>query len=315
MSEVGVLVRDIVGHRRGGDVGLELEVESSEPLPDINTDPWRSKIDESLRGYGMEYYTSRPIKCDSTKYSTISRLTNELSKNAGVAKDSPRTSLHVHVNILDHTPLQTWTAAASYWLLENLMVKYCGEEQRKGNLFCLPLNTGEGVLSHVYRDLENDIPFERLLGDTIRYSGQNLNAVMKFGSIEYRSMRGVTDAETIDRWSTQLYNIVHRSKRFTDPASMLDTYLSTNPTEFMLLLLDRSFVEELQAHTGWPKLIDENVGLLSEMCYYHEWSTWNKKINVCCKALGLRRGRRTIDDDMVDGVNVHQAFEGVPLGR
>ncbi len=281
-----VTVKELLGWKKAGDIGLELEVESTIPLPVIETDPWRTQGDNSLRGHAAEYYTHAPIAADRTKATAISALVNELRKNEGLLHDSPRTSLHVHVNILNHTPLQVWTAVATYWLLENLLLEYCGKS-RQGNLFCLRLKDAEAILANVLTDLKRDLPFEMFRDEGLRYAGQNLNAIRKFGSLEYRGMRGVIDAGIIDRWSTQMYNIVHRSKQFSSPEQMMETYQKVGPEGFMLLVLDRGFVEDLQHYKGWASLIKQQSGLLCEFCYVHGWERWQQRVNERAKHYGF----------------------------
>ena len=274
-----MLVCDILGIKKAGDVGLELEIESLSPekVP-VPSPPWQIKADESLRHFGYEYYTTRPIRCDSTKLPAIKKLTDELRK-CNLVFDSPRTSLHVHVNILEHTPLQVWTAAATYWLLDNLLIKFCGEDQRAGNVFCLRAKDSEAVIDSVLKDLKEDTPFASLRGDSVRYASQNINAIHKFGSLEYRGMRGVIDHEIIDTWSTEMYNIVHKTKRFRNPADMLDTYLSVGTRDFLHMIFSCNFVLNLAAYPDMERLVKQNVGMLCSLCYAYDWDKWQEKIN------------------------------------
>lgn len=282
-----VLVKEILGWKSRGDLGIELECEGTSPLPVLNTAPWTSKGDDSLRGHGMEYVTERPISCDGTKLGHIRTLTDVLAAHGGVVQDSPRTSLHVHVNVLDHTPLQLWTAVATYWLVENLLFQYCGSEEREGNLFCLPLNKAEGVLKYVYQDLKGTIPFDQFYEDRVRYGGINLNAITKFGSVEFRGMRGVTDPTIIDTWSTELYNVMHKSKRFSSPEHMLDTFLAMSAGSFLDLIFSPSFTGTLKTYKGWEKKLKENAALLCEFCYVHDWDKWYKKTVKNCTEAGM----------------------------
>ena len=273
-----VTVRAITGYNTKGDLGIELEVEGTRTLPVIMDDIWITKEDESLRGTAYEYVTNRPITFDSTKLSKIKQLTDRLAVTEGVVLDSPRTSLHVHVNVLDHTPLQVWTAACTYWLLENVLIKYCGEDQREGNLFCLRLIDSEAVLKYAIADTSSRYPFDSLRTDNIRYAGQNLNAIWKFGTLEYRGMRGTIDPNVIDTWTTEMYNIVHKSKRFKSPEEVLDTYLA-NPEGFMDLVISPSFIYYMKSYTGWKKLLKENAAILCQFCYCQNWDKWEKNIN------------------------------------
>ena len=276
-----VLNHQYLGRKdKPGDVGLELEVEADRPLPVITGD-WLSKEEGSLRGYSMEYVTNGPIACDENKFTKIKELTDVLnSPDLRVNKESPRTSLHVHVNIGRLTPNQTWTAASSYWLFENLLLEYCGTS-RKGNLFCLRAKDAEGSIRTCMNSLKQKTPFTSLKTDIIRYASQNMNAIPKFGSIEYRGMRGTLDPEIIDTWSTQLYRCTRNaSLQFSDPSELLDKYYSeTNKKAFLERFFDPGFVQRLTAIPGWVDLIDSNVDLLLEFAYYfNDWRKYQDRL-------------------------------------
>jgi hypothetical protein len=274
---MSLLTQEFVQRKKAGDIGIEIEVESLNVLPEP-PEYWSMKRDDSLRNNGVEYYTKSPILCNVRKLEKISRLTNLLDK-ANVIMNSPRTSVHVHVNILRHTPLQVWTAVSTYWLLDNILIKYCGTEEREGNVFCLRAKDAEGAVDQAVADIKTFRPFASLGSDNVRYSSQNINAIANFGSLEYRGMRGTIDPHVIDIWSTELYNIVHRSKRFTDPADMIDTYLALGAERFMKLVLSDEFVAQLKRYGDIDRLTKENVGLLSNLCYLYDWRQWEKIVN------------------------------------
>jgi hypothetical protein len=262
-----------------GHVGLELEVEAKHELPISAPRCWLAKPEGSLRGHAMEYVTDGPIKCDLDKFGKIKALTDliNLPKYA-VDKESPRTSLHVHVNVGQLTPVQMWTSATAYWLCERLLMKYCGADMREGNLFCLRLADADGVIKVSCKDLKGKQPFRSIHTDKIRYSSQNLNAVPKFGSIEYRGMRGVTDPVIIDTWSDELYKMVTQSKKYSDPADLLDKFANLDKKDFLKSLFSNSFVDTLLQFPEWRSLMDKDVGKLIELGYFHDWNEWSTKI-------------------------------------
>lgn len=285
---MSALTQDFLRKKRTGDLGIEVEVESNKTLPTSFDPPvWSAKVDTSLRNNGIEYFTTAPILCNSKKIDSIKLLTDSLKDREIL--ESPRTSVHVHVNILRHTPVQVWTAIATGWLLDNLLVRYCGVEEREGNVFCLRLKDAEGVLFGCLEDLKQDHPFNLLRDDYYKYSSQNINAINNFGSIEYRSMRGTIDPVLIDTWTTEIYNVVHRSKRFVSPEDMLDTYLSAGTDEFLRMVLSEGFIKELFKY-GDANLIKENIGMLSELCYFHSWQKYEQIINE-------RLTKKTTKDD------------------
>jgi hypothetical protein len=280
------VLSDLLGMAaKPGDVGIEVEVEGYDPLPVIAEGAWRSKADNSLRYNGMEYITKSPIRVCNTKIDKIKVLTDKLNKKGiELVKNSPRTSVHVHVNVMRHTPRETWTAIVAYWLLDNLLMKYCGEDYRQGNLFCLGIKDSEATLQYCKQDLAKEVPFNSFrefeLGNVVRYSSQNLAALPKYGSLEYRGMRGTTDPELIDEWSTELFNLVERSKRFGSPSVLMDTYFGIrNKDDFLKYLFSEKFVNRLISLPNWQDLIEDNEDLLGEIAYAHNWERWESRVN------------------------------------
>lgn len=297
----GIKLHHVMGlaEPKRGDVGLELEVEGLAALPVVNEKSWKTKSDDSLRGFAAEYVNNRPIPCDHKKLERIKYLTDKLNDPAvQLIKDSPRTSLHVHVNVTGLSPVQVWNVASAYWLVENLLTKYCGEDTREGNYFCLRLADAEAVMGYIANDLKRtDRPFRSLRTDKIRYMGQNLKAIGDFGSLEYRAMRGTTDPHTIDKWSNELINLRNKAALFDSPATMLDAYYKIGPEEFSSLLFSPQFISELRAINNCNDLIDENVGLVCELAYFHDWTKWLRRIEENFKPVDLAPPEPEIDID------------------
>lgn len=262
-----------------GDVGVELEIESATPIPGMDRGDWKSKTEGSLRFNGIEFVSRKPFPMDDNFPKKILRLTDYVNDpKYGVLKESPRTSLHVHTNILDDTPLEVWTRIITYWLVENLLTKYCGEEQREGNLFCLRLADAEALLTYCYDDLKEEVPFIQFHNE-LRYAGQNLSAIRKFGSLEYRTMRGTTDPKVIIQWASNLYRMGQRAKAIGVPSAVLDTYFSAGAKGILDILFDAEFVRELVKIDKWESLVEQNAGLLIELAYFHDWKAWAKKLD------------------------------------
>lgn len=101
-----------------GDVGIEVEVEFNKYPADrvFNMTSWREESDASLRGkFGREYKTSRAIKVSSVP-KIVGNLFDFMSEGE-YDRDSSRTSIHVHCNISNHTPVQLWTAVVALSLI------------------------------------------------------------------------------------------------------------------------------------------------------------------------------------------------------
>jgi hypothetical protein len=269
-----MLVREILGKKPiKGDVGIEIEVEAKRHLPHDVPSPWVWHEEGSLRGHCAEYVTKGPIPCDDKKITHLQTLMRYIEP-CEPYHDNQRTSVHVHCNVLEHTLSQLWTTICSYWLVDNLMVRYSGAE-REGCNFCLRLKDAEYLITQVLSTLGGERPFAGL-GQNIRYSSQNLAALGQHGSLEYRSMRGTLDPMLIDKWSTALHHMVQGSKEYGTPSNMMDTIYDTDYRAFLNLLFGIEFARELRAMDGYKELIDENIGMIAEIAYCHDWEIWEK---------------------------------------
>lgn len=272
------LVKDYLGKKgKKGNIGIEIEVEAAEALPEVKNDSWVSHHEGSLRALGnMEYVTNGPLVISEVPKALKDIYT--LLKPYKVDHKSHRASVHVHSNVLYHTPIQYWNMAVSYWLTEELLFDFCGDN-RKGNCFCLRLNDAEGVIKHCLEDLRSDTPFRRMGGrDQIRYSGQNLEATSKFGSIEYRGMSFTLDPEKISTWTTGIHDLNVNSKDFKSPDLLMDSYFSSDPEDFLSRLFNKDFVNILTKSPLWKEKLQENEGILCELAYVHDWEKWVSRI-------------------------------------
>jgi len=311
-------VASIIGlpEPKKGDVGMELEVEGLRPLPQINEKKWRSKEDGSLRGYSMEYYNSEPVRTGDTLHPRIKYLTDKLAEpELGVYRDSPRTSFHVHNNVSGFTPVQVWTSAAAFWLLENLLVKFCdaGSQTREGNCFCLRLADAEASMPYLLKDLKQPRdPFLNCDNDRIRYMGLNLSAVRRFGSLETRTMRGTVDPDVLAMWAQENFKLISTAPNFfISPAHLLDEHHRQGSEAIMSMLLSPEFVRVLTQYPDWKESIAENAGLLCELAYFHDWGRYSDRVDKLhegaireAPALRARARPRDVEGNILNNIFV-----------
>lgn len=271
---------------RRGDLGLELEVEAFNSLPDVKTMGWGTKTDGSLRYIGKEYITSSPIKRDDHKKKKLEFLVDSILKDgSGVQKNSHRTSFHVHRNIGDWECHMPWTAACAYWMFENPLMAYCGKH-RVGNQFCLRLKDATGVIGTCRKDIRDVTkshynPFVAMAEDDIKYGGLNIKAIANYGSMEFRGMRGELDAGILDTWSNELFDMTGKAAaEFKDPAQFMDEYFGHDPVQFMGKFFSKEFMNELIKINGDKigDMITENELLVCEIAYSADWDKWKKKV-------------------------------------
>ena len=269
-----IMVKAYVGQKgKQGDLGLEFECEGRDPLPMPHNATWTTHEEGSLRGFGMEYVTNGPINMDQV-YKEVEGLVKHVKKEARVLEDSPRTSWHIHKNVGFYVPNQLHTAICAYWLLEPILMKYCGPD-RERNMYCLQLKHAEGVAMAVKEDYHKKRPFAELLNDQIRYGGQNVNAIPKYCSLEYRGMRGTYDPDVVYTWANVINTVHERSKGYANPQVLMDRFFIMTPEQFVDSLLPEDFIKKhVYPLPNWKDLLDENMGVVSGLAYYHDWDAW-----------------------------------------
>lgn len=202
-------------------IGLEFENEfkTSFDLPQIPG--WRMHGENSLRDFGFEYVLSPPQKLELAK-----KMTEELFELIDAAKgkrkmsNSIRTSTHVHFDVTRYTWLDLMNFASTYWILEGLLGHFCGDS-RQGNLFCLRLKDAMHTQQSIISAIHNKNPWSfDVSTESYRYASLNFAAVPKFGSLEFRLMRGVSSAKPALQWIDTLESIKQFALKFKNPGEL-----------------------------------------------------------------------------------------------
>lgn len=253
-----------------GDVGLEFEVESNQPLPEVTTQVWDTHEDPSLRNaYHYEYVTKNPVAYDKVNNSINYILKKVTAEGYDPIKDSKTTSWHVHFNALNHTATQVVTSTLLYWLLEPVIISMCGDH-RRSNPFCNQLYSSKGMIKLYDEDFfirlasknPQDILHLEKMGEYHRYAAQNICAFAKFGSIEYRAMEGTLDGDRVIKWVDTLKAIW--SSDFKDPTDVLNYYYDHGLDKLFYFVLHDE-VDETLFVSGVEDMVEENALLISKV--------------------------------------------------
>ncbi len=139
----------------------------------------------------------------------------ESLKDVPFIKGAPATSVHVHMNMLNETPLTLANVVFIWQFFENVLVEYCGPT-RRSSLFSAPTRVTEGIKDNymkLFSSLEagtmGAISFPE---KSAKYCALNLATLTKFGSLEFRTMRGTTDTDEIAEWLSILNKIYQMAK-------------------------------------------------------------------------------------------------------
>jgi len=229
--------------RQDGDFGIEIECEGKD-LAVPHADVWRTDDDGSLRGVfphsRAEWVLARPLSLDNA-IKAVDELSKFQIQHKAQLDFSFRTSVHVHMNVQNLTFNQYLNTIYTYLLLENVLVRYCGND-RIGNRFCLRMQDAEG-LSELIMRLFKEGP--RGLGyfneDAAKYASINIAATNNYGSLEFRAMQGNLQVPYISTWLKALYNLREFAKARHDPQDIHDFFVRTTPSEFMQAVLKDTY--------------------------------------------------------------------------
>ena len=202
-------------------VGLEIELEEVRyPRGGmVNLTRWMLKADGSLKGdHGVEFIFTHPY-AGYDIIAALDELINNLDKNGIVPVCSPRTSVHVHIDVRNATLKQIVSFGMYYAIFEKMLYNWSGKD-RYDNIFCVPLREVMSPFTALRRMLEfeqieaitgrplfiADVPFDKLdeynrfFVENKRYCGFNLVSLATLGSIEFRMHEGTYEKNTLIDW-------------------------------------------------------------------------------------------------------------------
>lgn len=226
-----------------GLFGIEIECEGQR-LPDYIDNQWRIVDDGSLRGrfpdQRAEYVLQKPLPMDKA-ITAVNNLRNRVDANNAKLDFSFRTSVHVHMNVGDITFDQYLNIIYTYLLLENALVRYCGEE-RVGNRFCLRYQDAEQLGEFLQVMFAEGLPFlQKANMEAHKYASINIAATPAYCSLEFRAMRGNMEVDYISTWLRALNNIKQYAVGMDSPQAIHDAFVKMHPSEFMQMVLKEEY--------------------------------------------------------------------------
>ncbi len=216
-----------------------------------------------------EYVTISPVNLATT----IDHL-SELIKTLWNTPEcepifSNRTSVHVHLNVSD-LEVEEWFTLLFIWTVyEEAMIHYCGEA-RKGNLFCLSSRDAEASLFILeeFAVKQNIYLFE----DNVRYAACNLAATPKYGSLEFRCMRGTLDKDVLIPWFTTIENLYLLAKAFGKPENFINKFMADPEQLTYNLFGEQHFIYN---YPNWREDSLEKARRLSLILDLCDWDKFN----------------------------------------
>lgn len=237
-------------------VGIEIEIEGfgchgrAISLSSMRTStsqvPWAHTEDGSLRGEAIEVRSRRPM--DMRVLPVYMSMFQRQFGDFDQSQLSDRTSVHVHYNVTNMTTAEFHRIMTVAYLFEGLMVRRSAGPAREGNHFCLRSIDAEPHVRAIIEYLRNPTAETawNVFRSENRYLNINTNSFHRFGTIEFRSHRGCTDANEIFRWCLALDEMMTVARdEFSSPAEIMQLYSAYGLEEFLL-----EYFPKLHAYLG-----------------------------------------------------------------
>lgn len=258
-----------------GEIGLEIECEGM----NLFTAPiswWITHPDGSLRAYKehqpIEYVLRKPVSREDVP-KALDYLAKKLKQAGSHIHESHRTSVHVHVNCQDLTIKQIYQYWCMYTVFEEILVAFSGPD-RPGNLFCLSSKQAEYQIK-VLEDSIRTENFQELFSDNLRYTSCNTASLGKFGSLEFRSMRGTVDQDLIQMWVDLLLILKDKALEYDNPREIVEDFQSLNSEGFLNKVFGKrgDILAMFKSRPDRHKLLWDGLRLMRDVAMSIEWET------------------------------------------
>lgn len=257
---------------RKGEIGLEIECEGDR-LPQYNSPVWRSELDSSLKKAGsFEYVLNQPILREEVPFA-LKELEDAIKKNKGSIDESVRAGVHVHLNVQTLTLIQVFNLVTTYMILENLLVKFCGEN-REGNLFCLRTSDAR-FLSHAVISAIKSRHISSLYTDNIRYASVNLKALREYGSLEFRAMRSTPNFAAISLWIDFLSKVKDYAVTMEHPEAIAFHFSELGPDRFVKHVFGN--LDVFERDDQFITILRDGVNNAQDIAFCIDWKTFVKR--------------------------------------
>lgn len=240
---------------------------------------WAPVKDGSLREIkdgkpcqAIEYVFRQPYNiADTTK--AIDLLFNHLNSPGVTVFESYRTSIHVHANCVMETHRTIYNFITLCLILDELLVSQNGEH-RIGNNFCLRASDALGQVKMLTNSVESGQDFFNIGGHE-RYSSINFASLLKFGTIEFRSLECTTHKGRLMHWINTIGQIKKSSKLFENPTYIIGLFSQMGPKQFLQHILG-PYAMKYSVVPGYENMLHNGMRIAQDFAYC---SAWNPKTN------------------------------------
>ncbi len=298
--------------KKGCLFGVEVEIEGKN-LGVPNQAVWKSIHDGSLRGvfpHGCaEHVFAKPLPYDAS-VKAIDHLIATMDKPETEVNFSFRTSVHVHTNVMDLERDQILSIIYTYLLLEEPLINFCGEG-RKANRFCLRLRDAEGFLDFLVQAFRTN-EWWRSEGNAYRYASINIESLKKYGTLEFRGMRGTLERDVLVNWLRILDAVRTYGLKNNNPKDIHKKFMEIGPRAFMVEVLG----EELAGILVYPGIdMDMAMSLSLSLDLPFAFKSQKELGEVAQGKKAKYKARLEVPGGMIDMEGVQAAAAPDPIVR
>lgn len=286
-------------------LGIELEMEGTRVSPDIaeRMRDWVGVRDGSLRGSSAEFVSRHPLSREAYPRA-LELLRDRLREARVVVTPSQRCSSHVHLNFANSTVAQAANFVFLWFLVEDFLVEHSGRE-RQGNNFCLRLRDAEDYLAEIIEAFQNT-NFRHIADGRIRYAALNVASLVKYGTIEVRSFRGVADPVMVQPWIDLLLELYDLAHQFDTPLQIVGEFSGATPQGFISQRLPQIW-RLIRNRRNLGDELYESVRRCQDLAYLIRWD--HLPATAPDRAPQTNRDHHVIIDDF----NLHGLVEHNPV--
>lgn len=264
--------------RTEGSYGIEIEAEGHflpsgiDPNDSKLLKTWRIERDPSLKSglEAHEYVLRKPTSLQGCK-AALDALKDSYDYHKSKVVETETSGVHVHMNVQEYTPKELFTLMTTYLVLEELLLTYCGE-YREGNHFCLRARDAEGLVYEL-----SQAALKRNLGglnkEILRYGSLNVFSLFKYGSIEFRAMRGTGDLDAIYEWVEILDALKNGAKQFKTPYDVILSMSEHGEKNFLTTILGPKAKVYIKIK-NYEQLIRNGAQLIQSLAFLPDWKAW-----------------------------------------
>lgn len=258
-----------------GGYGVELEIEGDNlPTDSVSRKKWRIDEDGSLKAdEAFEYVMPSPLSLVGVKNS-LSYLKGVFDENDAEIHDSVRAGTHVHVNVQEMTMTELFTFISLYFTVEDLLISSMCGTTREGNLFCLRAKDAEFVLFQIKQAIQTK-DLWLLDSSMLRYCSLNVCSLFKYGSVEFRAMRGTQTFDDVMEWVEVLDELKQAIKFFPNPEAIIYSMSGDGEDNFLRKIFPTKHQLFLN-HPNYRRMIRQGVRRVQIMAFATDWSDFDR---------------------------------------